>query len=102
MLRRGDVAMRLAHRHAGRHEQHAVQVQLDERLLGGDQMPVVDRVERPAHDSEPELLSHDRICPSPSAMYFVVVSAASPMGPRAWSFCVEMPISAPSPNSVSY
>jgi hypothetical protein len=27
------------------------------------------------------------------------VSSARPIGPRAWSFCVEMPISAPKPNS---
>ena len=30
---------------------------------------------------------------------FVVVSSGRPIGPRAWSFCVEMPISAPKPNS---
>ena len=29
----------------------------------------------------------------------MLVSSRSPSGPRAWSFCVEMPISAPSPNS---
>ena len=29
-----------------------------------------------------------------------LVSAVSPIGPRACSFCVEMPISAPSPNSL--
>ena len=32
-------------------------------------------------------------------MNLVVVSAVSPMGPRACSFWVEMPISAPKPNS---
>ena len=31
--------------------------------------------------------------------YVVLVSSGSPMGPRACSFCVEMPISAPKPNS---
>ena len=31
-------------------------------------------------------------------MYFVEVSSGSPMGPRACSFWVEMPISAPKPN----
>ena len=31
--------------------------------------------------------------------YVVLVSSGSPIGPRACSFCVEMPISAPKPNS---
>ena len=33
-------------------------------------------------------------------MYFTEVSSFSPIGPRAWSFCVDMPISAPNPNSL--
>src|SRR5690606_14947289 len=37
--------------------------------------------------------------PSPVTTYLVDVSSGSPIGPRAWSFCVEMPISAPNPNS---
>lgn len=32
-------------------------------------------------------------------MNFVEVSSRTPMGPRACSFWVEMPISAPQPNS---
>src|SRR5690606_18920430 len=40
-----------------------------------------------------------RVWPSPRTTNFVVVSCSSPMGPRAWSFWVEMPISAPNPNS---
>ena len=40
-----------------------------------------------------------RVCPSPITMYFVLVSSGSPIGPLACSFCVEMPISAPKPNS---
>ena len=39
------------------------------------------------------------ICPSPLITYFVVVSSLIPIGPRAWSFCVEIPISPPKPNS---
>ncbi|CAM5699398.1 hypothetical protein SVIOM74S_00516 [Streptomyces violarus] len=39
-----------------------------------------------------------RTCPSPVTMYFVLVSSGRPIGPRACSFCVEMPISAPKPN----
>ena len=31
--------------------------------------------------------------------YLVLVSSGSPIGPRACSFCVEIPISAPKPNS---
>src|SRR5581483_538389 len=42
---------------------------------------------------------HVRICPSPWMTYFVVVSSRRPMGPRACSFCVLIPISAPKPNS---
>ena len=37
--------------------------------------------------------------PFPLTTYLYVVSSARPMGPRAWSFCVDMPISHPSPNS---
>src|SRR5262249_42082509 len=40
-----------------------------------------------------------RMWPSPVTTYFVEVSSGRPMGPRACSFCVEMPISAPKPNS---
>ena len=36
---------------------------------------------------------------SPSTMYLNEQSSRSPIGPRAWSFCVELPISAPIPNS---
>src|SRR5207237_3836386 len=42
---------------------------------------------------------HLRTWPSPWTTYFAVVSSRSPMGPRACSFCVLMPISAPKPNS---
>ena len=38
-------------------------------------------------------------CPLPVTMYVVVVISARAIGPRACSFCVEMPISAPNPNS---
>src|SRR5690348_8632819 len=34
-----------------------------------------------------------RMWPSPVTMYFVLVSSGRPIGPRACSFCVEMPIS---------
>ena len=42
---------------------------------------------------------HDRTCPVPWTTYFDQVSSRSPIGPRACSFWVEMPISAPSPSS---
>ena len=32
-------------------------------------------------------------------IYLVVHNSSNPMGPRAWSFWVEMPISQPRPNS---
>ena len=38
------------------------------------------------------------ICPSPSMSHLYVVISSSAIGPRAPSFCVLMPISAPSPN----
>ncbi len=38
-------------------------------------------------------------CPFPSMRYFQVVSSGSPIGPRACSFCVLIPTSAPKPNS---
>ena len=37
----------------------------------------------------------------PIITHFVVVSCSSPIGPRACSFCVEMPTSAPKPRSTS-
>ena len=40
-----------------------------------------------------------RIWPSPEIRYLVVVISSSPIGPLACNFCVEIPISAPSPNS---
>ena len=57
------------------------------------------------HDLQKGILSvlcvkfHYLTCPFPYIVYLVVVSSLSPMGPRAWSFAVEMPISAPKPNS---
>src|SRR3989338_7980799 len=38
------------------------------------------------------------ICPFPRTTNFSAVSSSRPMGPKAWSFVVEMPISAPRPN----
>src|SRR5690554_2473883 len=40
-----------------------------------------------------------RTCPSPMTYHFSVTSFSKANGPRACSFCVEMPISAPRPNS---
>ncbi len=57
------------------------------------------------HDLQKGVLSvlcvkfHYLTCPFPYIVYLVVVSSRSPMGPLAWSFAVEMPISAPKPNS---
>ena len=67
---------------------------------------MVDGVERAAHHADPADRprpepGHDdaRIWPVPVTTYLVLVSSASPIGPRACSFWVEMPISAPNPNS---
>ena len=35
----------------------------------------------------------------PTTTYLTEVSSRRPIGPRAWSFWVEMPISAPKPSS---
>src|SRR4051812_10151981 len=40
-----------------------------------------------------------RTWPSPVTTYLVEVISGSPIGPRAWSFWVLIPISAPKPNS---
>ena len=61
MLGGRHLAVRLARRFPGGHEQHPVQIELDERLIGGDEVTVVDRVERPAHDAESESFPHSRI-----------------------------------------
>ena len=58
-------------------------------MCGGLNVP--PRMPRPRH--------YRRTCPSPSTRYLNVHSSRSPIGPRAWSFCVELPISAPMPNS---
>ena len=47
----------------------------------------------------PTAATHPRIWPSPRRTYLVEVSSRSPIGPRACSFWVELPISAPIPNS---
>ena len=39
------------------------------------------------------------ICPLPRTIHFSVTSFSNAKGPRACSFCVEMPISAPSSNT---
>ena len=42
---------------------------------------------------------YGRTWPAPSTTYLYVHSSRTPIGPRACSFCVELPISAPMPNS---
>ena len=69
-------------------------------LLRAHHVSHVRRVERPAEEADP---CHDRpqgrTWPSPSTRYLNVHSSRRPIGPRAWSFWVELPISAPIPNS---
>src|SRR5215218_7548630 len=47
----------------------------------------------------PTVRPAQRTCPSPTTTYLLEVISGSPIGPRACSFWVEMPISAPNPNS---
>src|SRR5439155_6567998 len=74
----------------------------DTRLL-----PVGDLFEQPAELLPPFLVqlqqfgldAHSLTCPSPRTMYLYEVISTSAIGPRACSFWLEMPISAPKPNS---
>src|SRR5581483_1343251 len=70
-------------------------------LLRRAQVPEVHRVEAPSLEADAARVRHprQRTCPSPCTTYFVVVSSRTPSGPRAWRRFVEMPISAPKPNS---
>ena len=53
VLGRADLALGLLPRLAGRHEDDLVEPEQRGDLAGGDEVPVVDRVERPAHDPDP-------------------------------------------------
>jgi len=83
---------------ADRHENDVVEPELNQRLLGADQMSDVRRVEDAAEDADARR-GYGLTWPVPSTTYFVVQSSRSPSGPRAWSFWVELAISAPIPNS---
>src|SRR5207247_2528693 len=87
---------RTVRRLADRHPDHDVQPELRMRLLRRHEMPVVRRVEDASVNPNPH---YARIWPEPSTTYLYVQSSRSPIGPRACSFCVELPISAPMPNS---
>ena len=77
--------------------------ELPARLLRAHQVADVRRVERPAEDPDPRHVAArppvQRTWPSPVTTYLNVQSSRSPIGPRACSFWVELPISAPIPNS---
>ena len=87
----------LVRRHRARHEQHARQTERLRHLLGRTQVPDVDRVERAAVDADEAQRQSGRSWPSPNSTNFCAVSPSSPIGPYAWSFDVEIPISAPRP-----
>ena len=94
---------RLVRRRVDGHQQPSIESEARKRLLRAHKMPEVRRVERPAEDPDAGHAAgpgpQDRICPSPSTTYLSEQSSRRPIGPRAWSFCVEFPISAPMPNS---
>src|SRR5579863_9147892 len=96
MLRAGLVLDRLVGRNAGRNEHHAIESQLLPGFAGANHVGEVRRVEGPAEDADGRQL---RTCPSPSTRYLAAHSSRRPIGPRACSFWVELPISAPMPNS---
>ena len=97
----GDV---LVGRGCRRHEEHALEAELGAGVRGDREVCDVRRVEASAEHPDGPLLRHAatpcqaRTCPSPQATYFRQVSSRNEIGPRTWSFCVEMPISAPRPN----
>ena len=86
-----------------RNQRHPVEVELHDRLLRAHEMPEVGRVEDAPEDAQPQVLAPRRSVrdgwPAPSTTYLNVQSSRKPIGPRAWSFWVELPISAPRPNS---
>src|SRR5262249_30921579 len=105
--RGGDPARRLVRRRPRRDEDHPIEREPFAERLGQEQVSEVDGVERPAEDADARLrhatagqpsAGYSRIWPEPSTTNFVVVSSSTPTGPRAWSFDVEIPSSAPMPN----
>ena len=85
-----------------------VQLQHLANFLGRAQMPEVDGIEAAAEESYTQLMLRQnrgnaaaqlRIWPSPRTRYLYVVSSRKPIGPRAWRRLVEIPVSAPKPNS---
>ena len=89
----------LVRRHARRHEQHPVEPELRRSascaqtrcaMCGGLKVPP----SRPTRATR-----YSRTWPVPSTRYLNVHSSRRPIGPRACSFWVELPISAPIPNS---
>src|SRR5579859_401738 len=85
-----------------------VELEALQRFQRDMQMPFMGRVERPAQHADPPLAAvaptiwrkiQGRTCPVPRTTYLKLVSCSTPTGPRACSLPVEMPISAPMPNS---
>ena len=61
-------------------EEDLVEVEGLAQLGREPQVPEMDRIERAAEEADGAQL---RTCPSPSTMYFTLVSPSSPTGPRA-------------------
>ena len=82
-----------------RHPHDDVEVELGVRLLRADEVSDVRRVEGAAEEADPQAAVYSLTCPSPWATHLNEQSSRVPIGPRACSFWVELPISAPMPNS---
>ena len=67
VLRRGHLPLLLHPGSARRDEHHFIQVELPQGGLGGHQMPVMDRVERSAHDPDAPRIRHRQPAPPRSA-----------------------------------
>ena len=90
---------RLVRRDQHRRQQHSLQAQAARRRPCEREMADVGRIEHAAEDADAlagltrgrgRRLRRDT---------WTCTALCSPIGPRAWSFCVELPISAPIPNS---
>src|SRR5579862_5340625 len=104
MLRGGQSVFRLMRRRRGRNKIDQVELQRLANFLGRAQMPEMNRIETTAEQTYPHLILisrrvQARTCPVPRSTYLYVVNSLSPIGPRACSRLVEIPVSAPNPNS---
>src|ERR1051326_5229789 len=103
-----DRLQRILRRHQ---PQAVVEIEPLQRLEADMKVASMSRIEGAAEEPDPsagaarqrgrqrEQWPQGRTCPLPRTTYLKLVSCSAPTGPRAWSLFVDMPISAPMPNS---